>query len=341
MFTEFYSKIRKHSLQAFWKDCLIDKPQILELSCDGFFNATNINQDADEVLSLRASLNSNQKDVDGNAGDSNDVELVDNDVDMEFLGLGRGLGTHDYIGQRVLQVASILRNLSFVDENLPILSKNRTFLRFLVMCSNVRWNNLHHMSLDMLGNIANELELCDPSADELTRYLLSSICEGLDGYDRGVIISCLEILSKLSQRESNEEHLYKCLEQRLYDQLARFLCLNDIMLLIYTLECIYALTSLGSKPCSALMHVGGIVDTLVALVTVEAQSYGPNACILMRVVETNYLNANSLAGTGGQSSNQASATIKQLSVHNEPISSIPATITMSEQPSEYKILFMT
>jgi len=66
----------------------------------------------------------------------------------------------------------------------------------------------------------------------------------------------------------------------------RFLALSDIALLVYTLECLYALTSLGERPCTSVARVRGAIDTLVALVTVEAQSYGPKACILMRVVET-------------------------------------------------------
>lgn len=66
----------------------------------------------------------------------------------------------------------------------------------------------------------------------------------------------------------------------------RFLALNDIALLVYTLECLYALTSLGERPCTSVARVRGAIDTLVALVTVEAQSYGPKACILMRVIET-------------------------------------------------------
>lgn len=68
--------------------------------------------------------------------------------------------------------------------------------------------------------------------------------------------------------------------------LHRFLALNDIALLVYTLECLYALTSLGERPCTSVARVRGAIDTLVALVTVEAQSYGPKACILMRVIET-------------------------------------------------------
>lgn len=62
--------------------------------------------------------------------------------------------------------------------------------------------------------------------------------------------------------------------------------MSDIALLVYTLECLYALTSLGERPCTSVARVRGAIDTLVALVTVEAQSYGPKACILMRVVET-------------------------------------------------------
>lgn len=58
------------------------------------------------------------------------------------------------------------------------------------------------------------------------------------------------------------------------------------MLLIYTLECLYALTSLGERACNHISKVTGIYDILVSLITVEAQSYGPKACIGMKVVET-------------------------------------------------------
>lgn len=58
------------------------------------------------------------------------------------------------------------------------------------------------------------------------------------------------------------------------------------MMLIYTLECIYSLTSIGEKPCNSFVEIHGVLDTLVSLVTVEAQSFGPDACILMKVVET-------------------------------------------------------
>lgn len=216
---------------------------------------------------LTQQRNSNRESFeDGLIGDD---EEDDTSKSLDFLNLRRGLGTHDYIGQRVHQIASILRNLSFIEENLSTLVKNRSFIRFLVMTSNIRWGNLHHIGLDILGNVATEIELSDPSSDDLTRCLLSTICDGLEGPDRGVVISCLEILYKLCQKDNNEDHLHRCLDKKIYRQICLFLSLSDIMLLLYTLECIYALSSLGEKSCLAIVHVSGVIDTLVSLVTVE------------------------------------------------------------------------
>lgn len=292
IFVEFYSKIRRHSLQEFWSDCLLKKPEILELAYDDYFQSPDDKLENGLPAEARASVRERPPAVEREfddgllADESDDVVPAVADDQLEFLNLRRGLGTHDYIGQRVYQIASIFRNLTFIDDNLSTLVKNRTFVRFMVMCSNIQWGNLHHMSLDMLGNIAPELELWDPASDDLTRCLLSTISEGLESQDRGVVLSCLEILHKLCQKESNEDHLHKCLDKRIYQQICLFLSLNDIMLLLYTLECIYALSSLGEKTCINIVQIKGVVDTLVSLVTVEAQSYGPDGCILMRVVET-------------------------------------------------------
>ena len=38
-------------------------------------------------------------------------------------------GTLELAGQRILQIATIVRNLSFEEENVPVLSKNLTCLR--------------------------------------------------------------------------------------------------------------------------------------------------------------------------------------------------------------------
>jgi hypothetical protein len=53
---------------------------------------------------------------------------IDSD-DQDLFCLGRGLGTRDVLGQRVLQIATIMRNLSFEEDNIAVLGKNTTFVR--------------------------------------------------------------------------------------------------------------------------------------------------------------------------------------------------------------------
>lgn len=270
MFREFYTNVRGHSHDQFWNDLLLDKPDLTDLLYeDGLMNE-DIFFDEEKMKQLYG-----EKD-----------KLIKEMHEFPFLCLGRGLGTQDYIGQRVHQVASILRNLSFFDENISILAKNRTLSRFLVLTSNIRWNNLHMSALDVLGNIAAELELKDPFADVTSRHLFGTVCDGIEGSDRGVIISSMEILSKLCQNEANEDFLLRYLNKKNYEQVCLYLLVQDMMLLIYTLECVYSLTSLGEKACNSIVDIHGVMDTLVSLVTIEAQSLGPDSCIQMKVVET-------------------------------------------------------
>jgi AT-rich interactive domain-containing protein 2 len=96
-----------------------------------------------------------------------------------------------------------------------------------------------------------------------------------------------------------------------------YLSLHDIHLLISTLECIYAISCHGEATCNAIARTHGALETLVSLVTVEAQSYGPKACILMRVVET----------VPGSNANAVHAQTTQL----QPLA-VPATVTAPAAP---------
>lgn len=255
-------------MQTFWNDLLSDKPHILELSFG------DISESLDgEIVSL--------DDKESEAAQ----EAAHHESISSFLNLKRGCGTQDYIGLRVQQIATILRNLSFVEDNTCLFAHSRTFLRFLVMCSNIRWNNLHHMALDMLGNIAEDIELSDPVTDDLSRCLLSTVMDGLESDDRAVIISSMEVLYKLCRSTGNEEYLYRAFDKGMYQQITSFLWLKDAMLVMYTLECMYALTTMGEKTCNGFVHIRGIIDSLVSLVTLEAKTFGQEGCILMCVVD--------------------------------------------------------
>lgn len=214
------------------------------------------------------------------------IKLKPHPSDKDIFCLGRSVGTRDYVGQRVLQVATILRNLTFIDENIPVLTKNRTFIRFMLLCLCSRWNQLQNLGFDMLGNVASEFLVKDPQSDKLTFYLIKLVSNGLLSEDRNSCISSLDALNKLSQNEVNEDSLSRSLESFVYTRVCSFLTIHDVMLLIYTLECLYSLSSLGERSCNFIVGSHGVVDTLVSLVTVEGKSYGPKACIGMKLVET-------------------------------------------------------
>lgn len=147
-------------------------------------------RDASEVLnSAEDCVNSGKSEE----SDSKSKLLCVDPSDREFFCLGRGLGTQDYVGQRVLQIATILRNLSFIDENVPSLVKNGAFVRFFLLCASSQWAHLRNLGLDMLGNVACEFLVKDLPNDKFASYLLKVVLNGLQSEDRAFCISSLEV----------------------------------------------------------------------------------------------------------------------------------------------------
>ncbi|XP_063979254.1 AT-rich interactive domain-containing protein 2 isoform X6 [Diachasmimorpha longicaudata] len=358
LFIEVYSRVRNYSINSFWSDVL-DSPEVLDLTNEKTFMkkpTTDLNtfsrrkflereKDKKTKKSNDQSPQETPMEIESQVEDSNRLEasasIVDEDSftdqnqnsikfeddDKDLFCVGRTLGTQDPYGQRVLQIASILRNLSFTPENAAVLGRNRCFLRFVLLCVRARWSNLHQLGFDILGNISNEMILKE-AGERLTNCVLTCIANGINSSDRFIVISCLEVLNKISQHDSNEEIVTYGLTDSVYELICRFLALSDIALLVYTLECLYALTSLGERPCTSIARIRGAIDTLVALVTVEAQSYGPKACILMRVVETvSTVSVPSSSGGSGQQTTTVSSTVT--SVNTTSV----ATVTTTSVPT--------
>ena len=63
----------------------------------------------------------------------------DESTEDDLFARGPSIGARELAGQRVLQVASILRNLSFEEDNAAVLSKNMTCLRFCLLCTSSAW----------------------------------------------------------------------------------------------------------------------------------------------------------------------------------------------------------
>lgn len=310
LFIHYYGEIRKKPIHNFWNDVL-ESDDFLDLTNETNFYSlgheltpcdTLIKDDFLKYADLESMDMSSEKGL-RNACDVRDsdseCEIIEDSLkppkyfkfksdpaDRELFCLRRTLGTQDYVGQRVLQIATILRNLSFIEDNVPMLSKNPTFVRFLLLCASSQWNSLKNLGLDMMGNIVMEYELKDVHSDILGVSLLKVITKNLQSEDRSSCLSSVEVLNKLSQNERNEDVLLRSLESSVYKKICSFLSIHDVMLLIYTLECLYSLSSLGERSCNFIANNHGVIDTLVSLVTVEGKSYGPKACIGMKLVET-------------------------------------------------------
>lgn len=254
------------------------------------------------------------------------LKLSTDSTDRELFNLGRNLGTRDYMGQRVLQVATILRNLSFFDENVPVLVRNTTFVRFTLLCACSKWNQLMNLGLEMLGNLAAEFLVRDVDQNRIAGVLMKVVTRGLQTDDRNWCITALEVLNKLSQNEANEDALLRCLEASVYERVCSFLTIHDVMLLIYTLECLYSLSSLGERACNYIVNIYGAVDTLVSLVTVEGKSYGPKACIGMKLVET-------VTGVQNVQPQAAGSAAPSVTTPSAPTVSVAATIVSPSAPA--------
>lgn len=218
--------------------------------------------------------------------EQDEAEIQFESEESDLFHVGREQGVHDALGQRVLQVLNVIRNLSFDDVNSTVLAQSEACMRLLLLAAHARWSCLPQLAFDALSNVALEVNLKDPADCSLSAILLGTVTRGLESSDRFIVLRCMETLGRLAQRSENELLLTSSLDSHVYEKLCSYLTIPDVALLIYTLECVYSLSSLGQAPCNAFLHCQGALDVLISLLTVEAQSYGSKARILMNVVET-------------------------------------------------------
>ncbi|XP_023265735.1 AT-rich interactive domain-containing protein 2 [Seriola lalandi dorsalis] len=196
----------------------------------------------------------------------------------------RNLGISDMEAQRVLQIAVILRNLSFEEANVKLLAANRTCLRFLLLCAHCNLISLRQLGLDTLGNVAAELQL-DPVDFRTTHLIFHTITKCLMSRDRFLKMRAMEILGNLSKAEDNGVLICEYVDQDSYREVMMLLTLPDLMLLMASLEVLYLLAQLGEIPCSKIASVDHSIDLLVRLVSVDLHTFGPDALTAVRLIE--------------------------------------------------------
>ncbi|CAG6018832.1 unnamed protein product [Menidia menidia] len=182
----------------------------------------------------------------------------------------RNPGISDMEAQRVLQIAVILRNLSFEEANVKLLAANRTCLRFLLLCAHCNLISLRQLGLDTLGNVAAELQL-DPVDFRTTHLIFHTITKCLMSRDR--------------KADDNGVLICEYVDQESYREVMMLLTLPDLMLLMASLEVLYLLAQLGEIPCSKIASVDRSIDLLVRLVSVDLHTFGPDALTAVRLIE--------------------------------------------------------
>ncbi|XP_029423286.1 AT-rich interactive domain-containing protein 2 isoform X2 [Nannospalax galili] len=196
----------------------------------------------------------------------------------------RKLGINDVEGQRVLQIAVILRNLSFEEGNVKLLAANRTCLRFLLLSAHSHFISLRQLGLDTLGNIAAEL-LLDPVDFKTTHLMFHTVTKCLLSRDRFLKMRGMEILGNLCKAEDNGVLICEYVDQDSYREIICHLTLPDVLLVISTLEVLYMLTEMGDVACTKIAKVEKSIDMLVCLVSMDIQMFGPDALAAVKLVE--------------------------------------------------------
>ncbi|OQR69359.1 AT-rich interactive domain-containing protein 2-like [Tropilaelaps mercedesae] len=203
----------------------------------------------------------------------------------DLFNLDNEVSPRDAEAQRVLRIALILHNLSFEEANAQILAQNQSFLRMMMLGAVSRWASLRQVGLDCLANVAPHLQL-NVHDDIICRSLLRLTIDGiLKSQDRGLVTRCLDIITHLAQCENNQQTLVAELDSSLLERLLELLTVHDVLLIIHSLETLYALTELGDGVCERLVAVRHAIGMLVSMLSLDPIAYGAGAQRGMKIVE--------------------------------------------------------
>ncbi|CAO3659437.1 unnamed protein product [Umbelopsis ramanniana] len=180
--------------------------------------------------------------------------------------------------ERVLQVLHILRNASFLESNMRIISQNRELpsmlIKGLAFSGRAQYIELSRHCLDILENIAPCIILksrVDPYLVSLSRLIFTN--------DKALILGATKALTRVAVTEVNEK-IFAIPDLDLLKRMIEFLFVNDEELLAATLEYLYQHTSLHSDLATELLNLypGNIIGLLVGFLYYNS-SIVPNGTV--------------------------------------------------------------
>nr|CDS31955.1 zinc finger (C2H2) and AT rich interactive domain containing protein [Hymenolepis microstoma] len=229
---------------------------------------------------------------------------------------------HDVEGFRVQLVAMVLRNLVVTPSaNAMNLSQEPDALRFACLCIYSTHTALRQLGLDILaylhfpvigplGDILVNLIpalLASQDRVDVTRGLtiLRHLCESPTQSHQGLPGSPHTYLIETSSR--NLDFLTRSLvlppqKREVIGLVLRLTCIRDLHILVLALDAVFALSTQGPAFCDALILAGEseyedeedsclsngphhLIDSLVAFLTFEAQSFGSEGLIRIGVIQ--------------------------------------------------------
>lgn len=190
----------------------------------------------------------------------------------------------DFELQRVLQVCTILHNFSFDKTDAAVLSSHPVCMRFLLFCLHSNIGSLKKLATDTMTNLADKmvLEPLESLNSQLFFFMVDRyVCDS----DRHNRICGMNILKKICIVEENQDSVCKALDIAVYEALVKVLILEDVQLLVSSLETLYQLTALGQVPCDHMVTIARSIEILVSLLSVCVEAYGAEVLSMVKVID--------------------------------------------------------
>ncbi|CAA86663.1 SWI/SNF chromatin remodeling complex subunit swsn-7 [Caenorhabditis elegans] len=214
-----------------------------------------------------------------------EAEYIDED-DQFFTGVSETFNVKDSRCWRLNQVTTIIRNLSFEPANRVTIVKTWPVMKFLIMCASCKWSPLYVAALDALSNLATDIDLTDKTLVYISQHaILRIITDGIFSLDKFKLVRSLEILTGLCGFEGNEAIICDWLNSATIAHIFEVVGVKDIMMCVYTLECLYQISEMGDTACDLISESPKAIQQLVSMATLEAVSFGPAGLAGMKVVE--------------------------------------------------------
>ncbi|XP_043404758.1 AT-rich interactive domain-containing protein 2 isoform X4 [Chelonia mydas] len=115
--------------------------------------------------------------------------------------------------------------------------------------------------------------------------MFHTVTKCLMARDRFLKMRGMEILGNLCKAEDNGVLICEYVDQESYKEIICHLTLPDVLLVISALEVLYMLTEMGEVACTKIAKVDKSIDTLVCLVSMDIQMFGPDALTAVKLIE--------------------------------------------------------